>query len=541
MVYDEETGTSTTEEAASLRRRNAELEARLAELRSVIAGLQESERRFKRMVEYQGEGVAVVDLKERFVYSNRKADRLFGVAPGGLLNKSLKDFMTPQQFSYITRETEARRQGETSNYEIEILDEAGCRRNLSVIAIPWLDNEGRICGAFASFRDITELKRVQDQVRRERDKAQRYLDVAGVMLVAIDTQGQVVLMNRKGCELLGCCESDILGRNWFDTCLPERIRAEVKEVFHRLTTCQVKSAQCHENPVLTASGEERLIAWRSTCLTDDDESIAGTLSSGEDITDRRRTELELVRLERLRAMGEMTAGISHNLNNILVGVIGHAQFLQNAAHDPQLLKETSAIIKSARRAEDLVCRLRWAVLGKEEEPEPVAVNELVLEAIRKAQPRFRNKSDPRCPSIGVMTDLEEVPLIEGTRSGLRDVLLNLLFNASDAMPHGGVITISTRSAAAGVELRVSDTGTGMDDLTRRRAFEPFFTTKAEVGTGLGLSTVYGTVTRWGGTIEVDSSRNKGTSFTIWLPIWTGKPRLPLQPAGDSATKHPKSA
>jgi PAS domain S-box-containing protein len=525
MTDGKQAGKSTAEHSAQPQLRDSELEEQLGELRTTIAGLQESERRFKYMIENQGEGIAVVDLEERFVYSNRSADNLFGVRPGDLLNRSLEDFVTPKQFAHIREQTAARRNGKTSTYEIQIVSKSGTRRNLSVISKPWMDKAGRVCGAFASFRDTTELKQAEEQIRRERDKAQKYLDVAGVMLVAIDKEQRVVLMNRKGSELLGYSEEEIVGRNWFDSFLPERTRQAVKHIFQRLMAGSIQLSEYHENPILTKSGEERLIAWRNTLLTDDAGAIVGTLSSGEDITERRYAETELVRYERLRAMGEMTAGISHNLNNILVGVLGHAQFIQRAASDPAILRDVEAIIKAARRAEDLVRRLRWAVLGKEEEIEPVAVNKLVPAAVSETCPRWKNGNGSGQPSIDIITHLNEVPLIQGTRSGLQDILVNLLFNAREAMPRGGVITIETKTLGEGVELRISDTGGGMDERTRKRVFEPFFTTKAEVGTGLGLSTVYGTVTRWGGAVKVESAPERGATFTIWLPKWGGSREL----------------
>ena len=110
------------------------------------------------------------------------------------------------------------------------------------------------------------------------------------------------------------------------------------------------------------------------------------------------------------------------------------------------------------------------------------------------------------------------PPIQGTEDGLREVLVNLLLNAVDAMPQGGTITIHTQFVETDVQVSVSDTGVGMDEDTRMRAFEPFFTTKADVGSGLGLSTANNIVTRWGGEIQVDSEPGKGSTFTLRFPV-----------------------
>ncbi|MFC1713167.1 MEDS domain-containing protein [Candidatus Poribacteria bacterium] len=140
---------------------------------------------------------------------------------------------------------------------------------------------------------LTERKQLENQLRAERDKAQKYLDVAGVMLVAIDANHKVSLINQKGCEVLGYKEEQIIGKNWFDNFLPERIRDEVKGVFHELIAGRIQTVEYYENPVLTKSGEERIIAWHNATMTDEAGNIASTLGSGTDITERKRAEEEV--------------------------------------------------------------------------------------------------------------------------------------------------------------------------------------------------------------------------------------------------------
>ena len=142
---------------------------------------------------------------------------------------------------------------------------------------------------------------------------------------------------------------------------------------------------------------------------------------------------------------------------------------------------------------------------------------MVQQAVQAARPRWKDEPEARGKIVEVVTQLEEVPPVRGTEAGLHDALLNLLFNAVDAMLQGGTITIGVRQVEEAVELTVADTGIGMDEETRRRVFEPFFTTKMDVGTGLGLSTVYRMVTSWGGRVEVESAPGKGSRFILRLP------------------------
>ena len=133
------------------------------------------------------------------------------------------------------------------------------------------------------------VRHALDAVAQEQ-RAQRYLDLAGVIFVALDRRGGISLINRKGCELLGHAEAELVGRNWFDVCLPERMRREVKAVFDRLVAGTIEPVEYYENPVVTRSGRERMIAWHNTILRDESGAITGTLSSGEDVTERRRAE-----------------------------------------------------------------------------------------------------------------------------------------------------------------------------------------------------------------------------------------------------------
>ena len=245
------------------------------------------------------------------------------------------------------------------------------------------------------------------------------------------------------------------------------------------------------------------------------------ISRLEDLEQLEERSRDLIRLERLRALGEMSAGVSHNLNNILTGILGPAQLLKMHTDDREILEYVEDIFTSGLRAQDLVKRLHYAVKGEEEPLHPVRIREVVREAVRTTKPRWKDEMEARGRSIEVIEELEEASPVQATRSGLYDTLVNLLFNAVDAMPEGGTITIRTQEMEKEILLTFQDTGIGMDEETCRRVFDPFFTTKMDVGSGLGLSTAYGTITRWRGSIEVESLPGEGTTFTLRLPIWKG--------------------
>ncbi|MHC4397219.1 MAG: PAS domain S-box protein [Planctomycetota bacterium] len=174
--------------------------------------------------------------------------------------------------------------------------------------------------AISIGRDITERKKAEEALREERDRAQKYLDIAGAMFVLLDREGKVGLVNKKGCEILGYQESEILRHDWFDGFLPERIRDVVREVFCKLMAGEIEPVEYYENPILTKNGQERIIAWHNTVLKDDSGNVIGTLSSGQDITERKRAEEALRKSEeRFRRLSEATfEGIAFTEKGVIV-------------------------------------------------------------------------------------------------------------------------------------------------------------------------------------------------------------------------------
>jgi len=140
---------------------------------------------------------------------------------------------------------------------------------------------------------IIKHRQAEKAVQEERDRAQKYLDIVGVMIVAIDTKGEVTLINQRGCELLGYEEEEIIGKNWFDNFLPKSIRREAKAISRRLLDGEIEPGDYFENPVLTKRGQERIVAWHNTILTDAEGNIAGHLSSGDDVTEIKEREQAL--------------------------------------------------------------------------------------------------------------------------------------------------------------------------------------------------------------------------------------------------------
>ncbi|MFC2100619.1 PAS domain S-box protein, partial [Bacteroidota bacterium] len=170
------------------------------------------------------------------------------------------------------------------------------------------DTNNIISGLVIAAKNISERVRHEKLLLEERDKAQKYLDIAGVIFVAINNKGEVILINRKGCEVLGYEENEIIGKNWHDHFIPERFRNEIKEVSKKVFAGKIETVENYENAVVTKSGEERIIVWHNSAIYDKSGNIESTLSSGEDITDKRLMANELKESE------ERFKSITGNIN-----------------------------------------------------------------------------------------------------------------------------------------------------------------------------------------------------------------------------------
>ena len=255
---------------------------------------------------------------------------------------------------------------------------------------------------------------------------------------------------------------------------------------------------------------------------------------------------QAVQVEKLRALGEMAAGVAHDFNNLLAAILGRAQLLRTRTTDPQARASLQVIERAALDGAETVRRILGFARTRRDEPmEMVDVEAVLRQVIEVTSPRWKAEAQARGIAIQVQMDLEPVPPVRGNPAELREVFVNLVFNAVDAMPGGGTITLGARRLAedtpggeghgGGVEISVRDAGTGMSEEVLLRAFDPFFTTKGQRGSGLGLSVVFGIVSRHGGSIEIDSREGRGTTMKVRLPVGTpSKSRPAAEPVPASA-------
>ena len=263
----------------------------------------------------------------------------------------------------------------------------------------------------------------------------------------------------------------------------------------------------------------------------------------EALAELKETQNQIVQQERLRALGQMASGIAHDFNNSLTPIVGYSDLLLTCPE--QLENRVTAegylrlINTAAQDAANVVRGMREFYRSHEDdEYTAIGLNDIVGQAISLSQAKWKDEAQARGATIVIETDLQDIPPVLGIESQLREVLINLIFNATDAMLNDGTMTIGTRRDGEHVALEVSDTGSGMAEEVRRQCLDPFFTTKGNHGTGMGLAMVYGIVTRHRGTIEIKSRTGEGTTFIIRLPVYTGQPTEQNGASADSIPAPP---
>lgn len=285
--------------------------------------LKEIKKRYKTLIEASPDAIFLTDLEENITGASKRAAELCGYGkPGELVGKNIIDiFHQEDQEGALLNFQKVLDESSLRNIEYKFVRKDGAQfmgeANTTLVE----DNGGNPRGFMVAVRDITKYKDVEKSFREEMDRVQTYLDVAGVMLVVIDTSQRVGMINRKGLEILGYKEKDVVGKNWFDNFIPAEMRPEVKKVFDMLMSGEMENVEYFENSILNCQGEERTIAWHNEILRDGQGNITGTLSSGEDITEKVMAE------KALRESEERFKDLFENANDLIQSIDSQGRFL----------------------------------------------------------------------------------------------------------------------------------------------------------------------------------------------------------------------
>ena len=371
-------------------------------------------------------------------------------------------------------------------------------------------------------------------LEKERQLNRLYLDLAQVMLVATDRNGFVQLVNQRAVRVLKKQDREIVSCNWVDTCVAPDDKPIARTAFRNLLMSGDDEPQSCEYHVRAADGEDRFVTWRAVALRDGENVATGIMLSGEDITEQRRAEMEAHRalermnsVSRLATMGEMAAGIGHELNQPLAAIANYAQacarLLRMPAPDlPEIGGALDQIAGQALRAGEIIRRIRSLVRNEDVRREPQDLNGLIREV------HALLASDARVHDGSLDLDLNEpMPLVTVDKVQIQQVLMNLVHNAFEAQSsHDGApasVRIATRLTDTGdIEVSVNDHGPGLAPEMEQKIFEPFFTTKA-AGTGLGLAISRSIIKAHASRLGYRGNEPRGACFYFVLPAHVETP------------------
>ncbi len=461
--------------------------------------------------------LAILDASGIIRAANPAWTSLLGWPAADIAGKNLIAFIHPAESANAKEAIAAASVGVLRGYECLTQHLNGTYRCISWVAAP--DNDL----IYVNGRDVTAANEARKALEGSEARMRAIFETAYELRGIIALDGTVLDANLTSLNAIQTSLEDVIGKPFWDTPwftstpgMPELVRKAISRV--------AKGETFREEIFLNLSRGRRWFDFTIRPVRDIHGEIVAIVPEAADITARRQAEEALRKSQKLEAIGELTGGIAHDFNNLLTPIVGTLDLLQRRyKSDERAVKLISGALKSADRASTLVQRLLAFSRRQHLQARIVDVRELVSGVVDLIGRSLGSRIETR-------VKIEEgLPPVKVDPNQLELAILNLAVNSRDAMPDGGILTITAESAAVGektpelapgpyVCLAVADTGEGMPSETLERAIEPFFSTKGGRGTGLGLSMVHGLAAQSGGKLTLESTRGKGTIATLWLPV-----------------------
>ncbi|MHA1910051.1 MAG: PAS domain S-box protein [Candidatus Kariarchaeaceae archaeon] len=479
----------------------------LSESKKLEGQLQRTEESQKMLIQRITEGIVIDDGEANFKFVNDSMCELIGYSREELIGKSVYDFMDEENKQILNDQHARRRQGETDSYELSFTRKDGTSVP-TIISPKAIFEDGIYAGSFAAITNISKLKMTEELLLKEQEKVQKYLDIAGEIIVILDHDANVNLINKKGAEILGYTEDEIIGTNWIENYIPERLRREMVGVFNKFNKEELHLVEKYQNPILTKDGEERIFMWHNEIIGDNHQDAAA-ISSGIDLTD-----LILIQKERDKAFEEtefLHELLRHDVKNKTIIAEGYLSLIKETAQltEDEIRKLDNAV-SSIQSSIDLISNIQYIRLINKEEERLDLHLVYVLEEVVKSLTHLAEKKE-------IILNCNSVPTDVVITAG---ALINELFSniIENAIIHsrGSIIQIICDIEDEFVIVKIDDDGIGISDRIKDKVFDKKVKGVNSEGSGLGLYLVKKIIENYNGEIKQVNSKLGGTCFEVKL-------------------------
>jgi len=515
----------------------------VTERKTAEDALKASETELRAIIENLNEVLYRVDATGVLEYVSLSILSMFGYQPEDVVGESFMEYVHPEDQTAMQLNFKAGLAGDVSPDDFRMRAKDGSYKWVRTTSQP-IRNGDSISGITGMLCDITDQRKTELALMQAKAKYEDLYQNAPDMFVSVDAvTARITECNATLCEATGYTREEIVDKPIFDMYHPDSLdRAqETFELFSRKG--EIQNAELE---LMKKDGTKIYVILNVMAERDSKGYIVRSRSSWRDISDIKRFEDELERSNRslakaakdlkesesamiqrarLSALGEMASGIAHDFNNVLMPIVGLSDFLlQNPkvlSDREEALSVLEQINEAADDARNIVQRLRLIHKGSGEQDnkEALLLDGIVKSSVKLTAPRWKQEMSARGTPIELEMSLQGGRKnIQGNASELREMIMNLLLNAVDAMPEGGTLSVKTIASSDVITLQIADTGEGMDEEQLQHCLEAFYTTKGVKGTGLGLSMVNGIVERHSGSLEISSKKDEGTTIEILLPF-----------------------
>ncbi|MEM7165231.1 MAG: PAS domain S-box protein [Planctomycetota bacterium] len=479
------------------------------------------ENTIRAILEMAVEAIITIDHRGLILTFNPAAERIFGYTAAEVQGRNISMLMP----SPLREEHDGYLESYLRTHVAKIIgigrETIGLRKDGTTFPIELAVSEIRreadtiFCG---TIRDITERKDGERKLRRERDFSRAVLATTGGLVVLLDTEGRIIRFNRACEELTGYSEQEVLGRKPWDFLIERGEATDVEHVFEALRGGD--SPLRYENHWVARNGKSSLIAWSNTTMVDDQDNVEVVIATGIDISQQRRAERNSAQHEKLAAVGQLAAGIAHEIGNPLNSISAVTQTVLRKTDDALVHEKLNLVNRHIERISTIVRQTMDFARPPRDEWKTMAVNTIVSDVLDIVKYDKRAKRADLKITLG-----DDLPEIRTMPDLLGQVFVNIALNGLDALeslPDDAAkreLRVSTAANDDWVRIVFEDTGLGIPRQVESRILDPFFTTKdVGKGTGMGLAVSYRTVKEHGGEILVEGRPGEGARFTVLLPV-----------------------